>query len=347
MTKLINIGLQGGGAHGAFSWGALDKLLEDGRIKIEALSATSAGSMNAVIYSYGLHNGGREGARDLLHQFWKRISELGKMYSPVHLLSLEHINGGWNVDKSIGYSVFETITTAFSPYQFNPLQLSPLQDVLEELIDFEDLRKCSVVKLFLSATNVRTGRIRVFPIEELTVEAVLASACLPNLFQSVQIGSEFYWDGGYSGNPAIFPLFYNTKSRDILIIHTNPIERNEIPKTVGDILNRIIEITFNSALLKEIRAVIFVQKLLREGWLKEEYRGHFKDILLHSIRGDETMSELSVPSKFNTDWDFLLYLFKKGCDAAGVWIQKNYSHLGKNSTVDLSRDFLQSDDRLD
>lgn len=347
MTKLINIALQGGGAHGAFVWGVLDKLLEDGRIKIEALSATSAGSMNGVIYSYGLHKGGRQGARELLYQFWKRISEVGKIYSPVHPLPWEHLKNDWNVDKSIGYSFFDTITNVFSPYEFNPLNINPLRDILDEMIDFEELRQCSAVKLFLSATNVRTGRIRVFPIEELTIDAVLASACLPYLFQSVQIGKEFYWDGGYSGNPAIFPLFYHTKSRDILIIHTNPIERDEIPKTADDIHNRVIEITFNSSLLKEIRAVTFVQKLLREEWLKEEYRGHFKDILLHSIRGDETMCELSVPSKFNTDWDFLMYLFTKGRAAGDEWIQENYSHLGKSSTVDLYREFLQSDDRPD
>lgn len=347
MTKLINIALQGGGAHGAFVWGVLDKFLEDGRIKIEALSATSAGSMNGVIYSYGLHKGGRQGARDLLYQFWKRISEIGKVYNPVHLLPWEHLQNGWNVDKSLGYAFFDTFTNIFSPYEFNPLNINPLRGVLEELIDFEELRKCSAVKLFLSATNVRTGRIRVFPIEELTIDAVLASACLPYVFQSVQIGNEFYWDGGYSGNPAIFPLFYHTKSRDILIIHTNPIERHEIPKTVEDIHNRIIEITFNSSLLKEIRAITLVQKLLREEWLKEEYRGHFKDILLHSMRGDKTMRELSIPSKFNTDWDFLMYLFTRGRAAADVWIQENYSHLGKTSTVDLYQEFLQSDDRLD
>lgn len=346
MTKLINIGLQGGGAHGAFVWGVLDKFLEDGRIKIEAISATSAGSMNGIIYSYGLHKGGRQGARDLLFEFWKRVSEMGQIYSPVHLFPWDHLANGWKADKSIGYYFFSSLTNALSPYEFNPLNINPLREVLEKLIDFKELRTCSAIKLFLSATNVRTGRIRVFPIEELTIDAVLASACLPYLFQSVQIEDEFYWDGGYSGNPAIFPLFYHTKSRDILIIHTNPIKRHEIPKTIEDIHNRIIEITFNSSLTKEIRAITFVQKLLQEKWLKEEYRGHFKDILLHSIRGDKTMSELSVPSKFNTDWDFLMYLFTRGRAAGDEWIQENYSHLGKSSTVDLYQEFLQADDRL-
>ena len=187
-----------------------------------------------------------------------------------------------------------------------------------------------------------TGATIVSRLEDLR-ESDVGTQC--GIFRIDKIGDEYYWDGGYSGNPAIFPLFYHTKSRGILIIHTNPIERDEIPKTIDDIHNRIIEITFNASLLKEIRAVTFVQKLLRERWLKPGYRGHFKDILLHSIRGDKTMCELSVPSKFNTDWDFLMYLFTKGCAAAEVWIQENYSHLGKNSTVDLYREFLQADDR--
>jgi NTE family protein len=251
------------------------------------------------------------------------------------------------VDRSLGYLFFESITSVLSPVEFNPLNINPLRDILEELVDFEELRNASAIKLFLSATNARTGRIRIFPTPEVTVDVVLASACLPYLFQSVQIGKEFYWDGGYSGNPAIFPLFYQTKSRDILIIHTNPIERQEIPRTADEIHNRVTEITFNSSLIKEIRAITFVQKLLREGWLKEEYREYFKDVLMHSIRGDDAMCELSVPSKFNTDWDFLMYLFTKGRATAEAWIQKNYQHLGKSSTVDLYQEFLHSDDHSD
>jgi len=344
MTKLINIALQGGGAHGAFAWGVLDKFLEDKRIEIEAISATSAGAMNGIMCSYGLHKGGRKEARKTLYQFWKSVSELGKMYSTVHLLPWEHLQSGWKVKKSIGYLLFDGLTSVLSPYEFNPLNLNPLRNLLEELIDFEELRNSDAVKLFLSATNVRTGRIRVFPMSELTIDVVLASACLPYLFQSVQIGSEFYWDGGYMGNPAIFPFFHHTKSQDVLIVHTNPIERKEIPKTACDIHNRVVEITFNSSLSREICTTAFVQKLLQEGWLKEEYRGYFKDVFMHSVRSDEEMCELSTASKFNTDWDFLMYLFTKGRSAAEVWLQENYKHLGKRSTADLYQEFLESDD---
>lgn len=347
MEKRINVAIQGGGAHGALVWGVLDKLLEDGRIIIEAISATSAGAMNGVVYSYGLHKGGRDGAREALRHFWLSISELGKVYSPVHPLPFEYLQPGWKVEKSVGYRFFDGITNVLSPYEFNPLNVNPLKDLLAKMINFEELRSCGAVKLFLSATNVRTGRVRIFPMEELTIDVVLASACLPHLFQSVQIGDEFYWDGGYMGNPAIYPLFYHTKSCDILIIHTNPIEREEIPKTAPHIHNRVVEITFNSSLMKEIRAITFVQKLLRQEWLKEEYRGHFKDILIHSIRSDKTICDLSVPSKFNTEWDFLMHLFTRGRSIAETWIQENYRHLGKRSTVDLYHEFLRSDDHKD
>jgi len=344
MKKVINIALQGGGAHGAFAWGVLDKILEDGRLIIEAITASSAGSINGVILAYGLHQGGYEQARKALEQFWWRISELGKIYSPVHLFPWEQFWQGWKVDNSFGYRYFDTITSLFSPSEFNPLNKNPLRDLLEESVDFKELQKCSVVKLFLSATNVRSGMVKVFNLSEVTVDTVMASACLPYLFQPVEIDDQYYWDGGYMGNPALFPLFYHTNTQDLLIVHINPVIRREIPKTSNDIHNRVIEITFNSSLMQELRAVAFVQKLLRQNMLKEQYRSHFKNVFVHSIRTDKLMCDLGSPSKFNTDWNFLKELFNRGRTITENWLKHNFDELGQRSTVDLEKEFLSISD---
>jgi NTE family protein len=202
------------------------------------------------------------------------------------------------------------------------------------------LEKCQTTKLFLSTTNVRTGKVRVFRTEEITSDVVMASACLPMLFQAVKIGNDHFWDGGYMGNPALFPLFYHTQSRDLLVVHINPIEREELPTTAADIMNRLNEITFNSSLLKEMRAIAFVTKLIEEDWLQEEHKGKLKQLIMHSIRAEGVLSDLSVASKFNTDWHFLLYLRDLGRDEAGKWLKHNFASIGKRSTIDVRSEFL-------
>jgi len=343
-AKVINLAIQGGGAHGAYAWGIIDRLLEDGRIKFEGICATSAGSMNAVVLAYGNMTGGRGGAREALHNFWKKISEIGEIYSPLRQTPFEHYSGSvnrkWNMDASLSYQMFDFVTRVFSPYQFNPFNFNPLRQVLEASVDFKELKKCQETKLFLSTTKVRTGKVRVFTTDEITADVVMASACLPHLFQAVKIGDDYFWDGGYMGNPALFPLFYHTQSRDLMILHINPLERGELPTTSAEIMNRLNEITFNSSLLKEMRAIAFVTKLIEQDWIKEEHKGKLKHILIHSIRADKELCDLSVASKINTDWHFLLYLRDLGRNAAQNWLEENFNSLGKHSTVDLHAEFL-------
>ncbi len=337
--KRVNLALQGGGAHGAFAWGILDKLAEDGRLDIEGLSATSAGSMNAVVYGYGRMQGGNDGARAALEEFWHAISRAGESFSPVRASQWESALG-LGLEQSPSYFLFETITRTFSPYQFNPFGFNPLRDVLAKSVDFEAVHACSCVELFICATNVRTGQPRIFRNREVTLEAVLASACLPFLFQAVEIGGEHYWDGGYMGNPALFPLIYHTASRDIVIVHINPILRPQLPTTAPEIQNRLNEITFNASLLKELRAIAFVTKLIEQKWVKDEYRDQLKHLLVHSIRADEALCDLTVASKFRTDWPFLCRLRDLGRDAAAQWLERTYDHLGHHSTVDLRSEYL-------
>ena len=343
-AKTINLALQGGGAHGAYAWGVIDRLLEDGRIKIEGISGTSAGSMNAVITAYGNMTGGRGGARAALYNFWKKISEAGAIYSTLNQTPWDyfqrHWNGNWNMDQSVSYQMFDMVTRMWSPYQFNPLNFNPLRKVLEASVDFDELEKCQSTKLFLSATNVRTGKVRVFKTEEITTDVVMASACLPMLFQAVKIGTDHYWDGGYMGNPALFPLIYHTRSRDLLVVHINPIEREELPTSSADIMDRLNEITFNSSLLKEMRAIAFVTRLIEEDWLKEEHKGKLKHLIMHAIRAEGVLSDLSVASKLNTDWHFLLYLRDLGRDEADKWLKQNFASIGKQSTIDVGAEFL-------
>lgn len=336
--KVINLALQGGGAHGAFAWGVIDKFMEDGRIHVEGISGTSAGSMNAVVHAYGHLKGGKEGARQALYNFWLAISEAGSKYNPVTRTPFEQMFGGW--DKSIASEMFKLVTHSFSPYQLNPFNFNPLRDVLEAEVDFEELDASQDTKLFLSTTNVRTGKVKVFHTDEITSDVVLASACLPYLFQAVEINGEYYWDGGYMGNPVLYPLFYYTESRDVVILHINPIERPGPPTMSNEIFNRINEITFNSSLIKELRSVYFVQKLLDEGWIKDEYRDKLKYVLIHSVRADRALSDLSVASKFAHEWKFLTMLRDRGRTYATEWLSRHFDDLGNRSSVDLHQEFL-------
>lgn len=340
--KTIVVALQGGGAHAAFAWGALDKLLEDGRLTIEGISGTSAGSMNAAVLAYGLAKGGPEEARRKLHAFWKAVSDAGRIYSPVKRFPWEILWSSWNPHFSSSFEWFSALTRYFSPYQLNPFDVNPLRDAIREVVDFDELERCRGTKLFLSATNVRTGKVRVFTNGEITADVVMASACLPDLFKAVEIGGEHYWDGGYMGNPCLFPLIYHTQCRDIVIIHINPIERPNVPTVASDIANRVNEISFNSSLLRELRAIAFVQKMIDRGWIKEEHRHRFKRVLLHSIRADAALLDLSVASKFVCDWDFLCKLRDRGRAETTRWLAQTYDAIGERSSIDLGTEFLDS-----
>ncbi len=340
--KTINLALQGGGAHGAFAWGVLDCLLEDGRLVFDGISGTSAGSMNAVVMAYGLHIGDAAGARRALENFWKAVSDAGQRYSLVRAWPWERHMGHWNNDNNLSFQMFKAMTNTFSPYQLNPTNFNPLRDLLAEQVDFAELNACKKTKLFLSATNVRTGNVRVFGTREVTVDAVMASACLPFMYQAVEIDGESYWDGGYMGNPALFPLFYETDTRDVLIVHINPIVRESTPTTPHEIDDRVNEISFNASLIKELRAVAFVQKLLDEGWLKEQYRDQMKYVLIHSLRADEALADLSSASKLCTEWGFLTALRDRGRAMAKQWLDRHYADIGIRQTVDLRGEFLTS-----
>lgn len=340
-TKTVNLALQGGGAHGALAWGILDALLEDGRIDIEGISATSAGTMNALALAQGMMEGGRDGARQKLQDFWMDIAKGGAVFSPVRGNPFEKMFGLGNGENPFAYFMFDTITRIFSPYQFNPLDINPLRDVIERNIDFEKIKACNVVKLFISATNVRTGKAHIFRTPEISLDVAMASACLPFLFKSVEIDGEYYWDGGYTGNPALFPLFYETKSADLIVLHLNPLFREDIPTTAPAIMNRINEVSFNSSLLKELRAVAFVKKLIEHDMIRDEYKHLYKDLLVHPIRADDMMKDYSIASKFDTDWSFLTDLRDKGREGMKIWMEEHWDNIGHRTSVDLHEDFLK------
>lgn len=333
--KKINLALQGGGSHGAVTWGVLDRLLEDERLEIEAISGASAGAVNAAALAFGLHLGGPPAARQKLNELWGAISDVGAFYSPVQRTPFEVASGDFNLDDSYAYYAFDVFTRLFSPYQFNPFNINPLRDLLAKCIDFESLKACKATRLFLSATNVKSGKVRVFETREVSLDVVLASTCLPFLFKAVEIGGEHYWDGGYMGNPVLFPFFYEAQSNDVVIVHVNPLDREKLPVTTSEILNRVNEISFNSSLLRELRAIAFVHRLLDEGWLKKAFRGRLRDIRVHSIRSDRSLADLSVSSKFSVDRRFLHALKDRGRTIADEWLAENFGSIGKRSSVDI------------
>jgi NTE family protein len=333
-TKTVNLGLQGGGSHGAFTWGVLDRLLEDDRIAFEGITASSAGAVNAAVLAHGLTQGGREGARASLRTFWKGLSDKAS-HGMLQPSLLDKVGGNYGLDHSPGYMAFNVMSYFTSPYLYNPLNYNPVRVVLEEIIDFEALRRKPAVKLFLCATNVRTGKVKVFNPAELDVDRVLASTCLPLLMQGVEIDGEVYWDGGFSGNPAIFPLVYECQSRDVVMVHLTPGERPEIPFTSHDIMNRMQEIGFNAALIREMRAVAFINKRLDEGKMVEG-----KEMLIHVIEAEDVIRELPGSSRLNNSWDFLTHLFEVGRKRADEWLTENFAGLGKASTVDLEEKYF-------
>lgn len=334
-VKRANLALQGGGSHGAFTWGVLDRLLEDGQLFINAISGTSAGAMNAVVLADGWTEGGADAAREHLEYFWRKISQTAAL-SPVRRTPFDAFMGNWSLEYSPGYHFFDTLTRIASPYQLNPLNINPLKELLEETVDFERVRHCRSPGLFISATNVETGRVKVFDSTELTADMVMASACLPMIFQAVEIDGVPYWDGGYMGNPALFPFYDATDCEDIVVVQINPVERKGAPVTAHDIMNRINEISFNASLLKELRSIEFVSRLIHEGRLSRET---YRDNRLHLIENTEALTPLGASSKLNAEWEFLTHLRDLGRDTASKWLDMNLAAVGKHSTIDLREMF--------
>jgi NTE family protein len=340
--KPMNLALQGGGAHGAFSWGVLDRLLEDPRVEIEAITGASAGAMNAVALAAGYADGDRDEARASLRCFWDGVLHEARN-SPLRRSPIETLLGGWNLDTSPAYVMFDLVTRLASPYDLNPLNVNPLKDLVVQLVDFDRVRK-SKVKVFISATNVETGRARIWDKKELTADHVMASACLPWLFQAVEIDGVPYWDGGFTGNPALWPLFENCETDDVVLVQINPIRRPGAPTTARDIINRVNEITFNASLLHDLRAVDFVTRLLEAGRL--EGTG-YRRVLVHAISDEKTLSRLGASSKFNVEPDFIDMLFGHGREAAENWLRTSFRHVGTKSTVNVRQMFQGDDGSLD
>ena len=336
--KTINLALQGGGAHGAFTWGVLDYLIEDGRLDFEAISGTSAGAMNAVVLADGFARDGANGARERLEAFWKGVSREG-MGGPVETI-LGPILSFWNVPSFPNLPnlpFFGDWARLYSPYSHNPLNINPLRVLLEQLIDFKRVRENDGLRLFISATNVRSGKVKLFLASSITADAVMASACLPHLFRAVEIDGEAYWDGGYSGNPALFPFFTETRSEDILLVQINPVRREDVPTGGQEIMERLSEITFNASLLREFRAIDFVNRLLDEGRLDAK---RYKRNRLHRIDATEALAAHTASSRMDTSWSFFQELRDTGREAAQAWLKRHYDDIGVKATLDLRKEFL-------
>lgn len=340
--KPVSLALQGGGAHGAFTWGVLDRLSECEDIEIRAITATSAGAMNAAAYLSGLEAGGREGARQSLETFWRAISRKGAVFDTLSVqpsgtdLAMFNPFTAWTP-----FSFASALSSFLSPYDLNPFDLNPLKAAVSATIDFEAVRR-SGIELFIAATNVETGRVRVFTGEEVTLDAVLASACLPQTFRAVEIDETPYWDGGFMGNPSLFPLFYSNAPKDIVLVTLNPIERKGTPRTAGEIQERLNEITFNASLMGELRSIAFVQKLLNESLLNKAVRSHYRNLNIHAIRGGDVLRDLGLETKYDTSWRFLTELRDKGREHAALWLDECQEHVGQRSSIDIHQTFLEA-----
>lgn len=333
--KGIKLALQGGGSHGAFTWGVLDRLLEDERLEIEAISGTSAGAMNAAVLASGHASGGAAGARAALDAFWGRIGEEAT-WSLIQRTPLDRLFGNWRIDNSPGYVALDMLGRVFSPYQL-PESRNPLQGVLEQSVDFDAIRYACRIGLYVCATSVRTGKVKVFENREVSIEALLASACLPFLFRAVEVKGEAYYDGGYVGNPAIWPLVYAPGSRDVVIVQVNPVYRDALPTTAREIQDRVNEITFNSSLIAEMRAINFVNRLIAAGKLDpSEYR----QTHMHLIDGTDVMVDLHASTKLNAEPDFLVYLKGLGRTAADTWLEREFDKIGAAGTCNIGQTYL-------
>ena len=331
-VKKIDLALQGGGAHGAYSWGVIDRLLDEPLIEIDGICGTSAGAMNGVCTIYGLKKGGRNLAKHTLVKFWHKISEAGKT-SMLQPSWFDKMMSPGNMDYSPLYKFFSFTSETMAPSQFNPLGINPLEKILNDLIDFDELHKMNPPKLFVCATNVKTCESKIFGPSEITSKAIMASACLPYLFKAVEINGEYYWDGGYMGNPPLSPLTEGTVGTDdILLVKVNPFKISKVPESVEDIKDRVNEISFNSSLALEIKHLEFINSLVDDG---VTMNGKLKRINLHCLSADKTLGDFNISSKLNTTWDFLMHLKNIGYQACDSWIKTNYDNIGKTSTFHI------------
>ena len=326
---LVDFALQGGGAHGAFTWGALDRLLEEPWLRIDGISGTSAGAMNPAVLVDGHAKGGADGARAALENFWRRVSNAAVL-SPLRRTPLDILLGRWTLDHSPVFLAMDLMARVFSPYDLGPGGTNPLRDILAESVDFARLAQAPI-KLFITATNVRTGRGRVFRNGEITPDVLLASACLPTLFQAIEIDGEGYWDGGYSGNPTITPLVRECNSKDTVLVQINPVERPGLPRSARDILNRLNEVSFNAVLLKELRMIALLRQVAQPD---NSENAKWADMRIHRISSD-VMVELGYSSKLNAEWEFLCMLRDEGRRAGDAFLTAHHEDLGRRSTFDL------------
>lgn len=333
-VKRISLALQGGGSYGAFTWGVMHRLMSDPHLYIDGISGTSAGAMNAVVFADGFIKGKRQGAIDALEAFWTRISE--KCAFPRSPFGIPGFSGGWNVDADPTFLLLDFLARTMAPAQLNPLDINPMRDVLNGLVDFEGLRQRPDVKLFVTASNVRTCKSRLFRTPEITVDTLLASACLPLLYRPVEIDGEFYWDGGYLGNPAVLPLINECNSSDVVLVQINPMTRPDVPVTVGEILNRINEMTFNASLVSGMSGILEISNLVESGKLDDD---RYITVRFHKISADEELSRYGALSKLNTERRFLDHLHDLGYEAAERWIAENFNRIGWESTIDLATTF--------
>ncbi|MCK9231023.1 MAG: patatin-like phospholipase family protein [Syntrophales bacterium] len=334
--KKVSLALQGGGSHGAFTWGVIDRILEDDRLDIEAFVGTSAGALNAAVAAYGMETGGPEKSRELLKFFWESNISMAKksVFQPTWI---DMMTTRGNLEHSPLWLFFDMLTRVYSPYQWNPANINPFKDIILETVDFERLREAEKVKVFVCATNVLNGRLRVFETHEISPEAVLASACLPFLYHAVEVDGDFYWDGGYMGNPPIFPVIYGTQCADVLIVQINPINIPEVPTTAPEILDRMNTLSFNSSLMREMRAIDFVSRLITEENLDT---ARYKRTFIHTIDAEEEFSKLSASSKLNLDRDFVLYLFETGRRMAEDFLARHFDAIGRESSTNIREKFF-------
>jgi NTE family protein len=326
---LVDLALQGGGSHGAFTWGVLDRLLEEPWMKIEAISGTSAGAMNAAVLADGWSKGQADGARAGLDTYWRRVSRAAA-FSPLQRSPLERLMGRWTLDTSPAYLAIDLMSRVFSPYDLNPMAFNPLRQILAESIDFESLA-ASPIKLFITATNVHTGRGRIFRNSQITPDVLLASACLPTMFQAVEIDGEAYWDGGFAGNPTITPLVRESDAHDTILVQINPRERLNTPRTAGDILDRLNEISFNSPLMKELRMIALLRQAADPG---HGEGARWAGMRTHRIMTDK-LAEFGASSKLNAEWEFLAMLKAEGRKSASDFLTHHSADLGNRSSADL------------
>lgn len=332
----LNLALQGGGAHGAFTWGVLDRLLEDEDIDIVAISGTSAGAMNAAVMIDGYTEGGRERARAQLREFWLEVSGGGEVFNPLDHSPFNVMAHQLGFDWWTKLNSMDALSRSFSPYELNPLNLNPLRDLMMRLVNCKHLQEASI-KLFVTATNVETGQPKIFSGKDLSIDSLMASSCIPFLFQAVEVDGVPYWDGGYTGNPAIWPLFYQSQCEDILLVQINPLQRAGTPKNAVDIIDRLNEITFNASLVEEMRAVNFVKELLEAGKLDTH---EYKDVRMHMVTPPEALHAMNASTKMRVDWDFFLMLHEAGRGEMDGWLRKHKSAIGKHATVHIPETFL-------